>query len=50
MHLRVFNVLDGFLLFERPASPLLQAIVHSSQDDFGDFQSRVTQTDLRNKS
>jgi hypothetical protein len=43
-NVRKFDVFDSLLLFEDPIDPATQTIRHSTQDDFGHLQSRITQT------
>ena len=43
-YLRVFDVLDSFLLVQDPVRPGLETVGHASKDDLGDLQSGVTQT------
>lgn len=43
-YLRVFNVLNGFLLFEDPAQGRLEAVGHAPKDNLRHLQSGTTQT------
>lgn len=46
-HIRIFDVLDSLFFVQDPLLPALQAVLHGTQDNFGNFQPRVSQANYK---